>query len=116
NLLQVLKYSREKLTGCVKGYGASYKNNPTEIVKVFSCLEGIIEEDLIILPEFPYPAKNDDLGYEDPYNNCYPLNSDKLTEEQRKICYYNPLREGDSSNPGCLLVTQEYMDNYYCCQ
>ncbi|MFA5755312.1 MAG: hypothetical protein WC909_03110 [Candidatus Paceibacterota bacterium] len=116
DILELLKYSREKLTGCVKGYSAGYKVNPTEVVQVFSCIEGIVEEDLIILPEFPYPAEDDDLGYDDPYNNCYPFNSDKLTEEQREICYYNPLREGDTSNPGCLLVTQEYMDNYYCCQ
>jgi len=117
NLLQVLKYSREKLTGCVKGYGASYKNNPTEIVEVFSCLEGIIEDDLIILPEFPYPAKDDSLGYKKDtiYNNCYPYNT-KLEEKKLEICYFNPLREGDVKNPGCLLLTQEYMDNYYCCQ
>lgn len=111
-ILEKLSYSRKKLTRCVKGYGAGYKDNSTEVIEVISCMEGITNPGALILPTFPYPDKSK----ENPsYNNCYPQNSDKLTEDERSQCFYNPLREGVASNPGCLLITKEYMDNYYCC-
>lgn len=112
DILEKLSYSRKKFTGCVKGYGAGYKDNPTEVIEVISCMEGITEPGVLILPEFPYPGKG---NVNPPYNNCYPQNSDRLTEDQKSQCFYNPLREGAASNPGCLLITKEYMDNYYCC-
>lgn len=111
-ILEKLSYSRKKFTGCVKGYSSGYKDNPTEVVEVMSCMEGITEPGVLILPEFPYPGKG---NVNPPYNNCYPQNSDRLTEDQKSQCFYNPLREGTASNPGCLLITKEYMDNYYCC-
>jgi len=111
-LLEKLEHSRKKLTGCVKGYGAGYKDNPTEVVEVISCMEGVTEPGVLMLPEFPYPSKAKEKV---PYNNCYPLNASRLTEDQRSQCFYNPLREGNASNPGCLMITLEYMDNYYCC-
>lgn len=112
NILEKLSYSRKKFTGCVKGYGAGYKDNPTEVIEVISCMEGITDPGVLILPEFPYPGKG---NVNPPYNNCYPQNSDRLTEDERSQCFYNPLREGTASNPGCLLITKEYTDNYYCC-
>jgi hypothetical protein len=75
-------------------------------------MEGITDPGVLILPEFPYPGKG---NVNPPYNNCYPQNSDRLTEDERSQCFYNPLREGTASNPGCLLITKEYTDNYYCC-
>jgi hypothetical protein len=112
SILEKLSYSRKKLTGCVKGYSAGYKDNPTEVIEVISCMEGVSGPGVLILPDFPYPNKSKD---NPPYNNCYPQNSDKLTKEEKLQCFYNPLREGTASNPGCLLITKEYMDNYYCC-
>ena len=112
DMLEKLSYSRKKLTGCVKGYGAGYKDNPTEVVEVISCMEGVSGPGVLILPDFPYPNKS---KANPPYNNCYPQNSEKLTKEEKLQCFYNPLREGTESNPGCLLITKEYMDNYYCC-
>jgi len=112
DILEKLSYSRKKFTGCVKGYGAGYKDNPTEVIEVISCMEGITDPGVLILPEFPYPGKG---NVNPPYNNCYPQNSDRLTEDERSQCFYNPLREGTASNPGCLLITKEYTDNYYCC-
>lgn len=116
-LLDKLKLSRERLTGCVNGYGYPYKESSNE-VRVFSCYEGV-NSSLVILPEFPYPdmsqAKDKD-NNSAPYINCYPYNSDELTAEQKEICFYNINRTGTESNPGCLTITKSYMDNYYCCQ
>jgi hypothetical protein len=74
---------------------------------------------VVILPEFPYPdASNakDANGNPTPYINCYPYNSSDLDVEKKKICFYNIDRTGTEGNPGCLTITKEYMDNYYCCQ
>jgi len=111
DLLDKLTLSRIKLTGCVTSYGYPYKK---DLSRVFSCYEGInlMElEDLDISPGFPYPRKTDK-----EYWNCYPYNSDYLTTDQKKICFYNINRTGVKSNPGCLMITEDYMDNYYCCE
>jgi len=113
DILEKLEESREKLGRCVKGYSAAYKDNPTEIVEIFSCTEGVNGVDgLLVLPTFPWPDKSKETW---PYYNCYPYNSSELTKEEKRDCFYNPLREGTESNPGCLRFIEDYMDNYYCC-
>ncbi|MDD2274865.1 MAG: hypothetical protein PHG37_03615, partial [Candidatus Pacebacteria bacterium] len=77
--------------------------------EVFNCIEGLIETSFTILPGFPYPIGNN-------YINCFPYNSDLLTTEEKEECIYNPLREGTENNKGCLLITENIMDNYYCCE
>jgi hypothetical protein len=110
DILYSLTISRKKLTGCVKGFSGPYKENPTEVAEVFSCLEGLYPEGLLVLPNFPYPKTKD-------YVNCFPYNNDDLlTEAERKSCFMNPFREGTVSNPGCLKITEKMMDNYYCCE
>lgn len=114
-LLSMLKSSRERLTGCVKGYGIPYKVN--DKVRIGSCYE-LINSDLTILPDFLYvPKPVDSKGKPlPPYIDCYPYNSKYLNAAQQEICFYNINRTGIESNPGCLMITKEYMDNYYCCQ
>jgi len=116
-LFNMLKTSRERITGCVKGYSFPYKQT-ADNVRVISCYEAD-NSSLVILPEFPYPdmsnAKDED-NNPTPYINCYPYNSSSLTQSQKEICFYNINRTGTASNPGCLTITKNYMDNYYCCQ
>jgi len=111
SLFSMLKASRERLTGCVNGY--SYPRKETsDNVRVMSCYEGV-NSGLTILPEFPYPDKSTEKS---PYINCYPYNSNVLGLQDKEKCFYNINRTGDNSNPGCLTITKNYMDNYYCCQ
>lgn len=110
-IFNMLKTSRERINGCVKGYSLPYKQT-ADNVRVLSCYEGV-NSDLVILPEFPYPDKSKEAN---PYINCYPYNSSSLTPQQKKVCFYNINRTGTDSNPGCLTITKNYMDNYYCCQ
>jgi hypothetical protein len=112
-LLNMLKTSRERLEGCVKGYSYPYKQGTSvDNVRIMSCYEADNSK-LTISPEFPYPDKSKEAS---PYINCYPYNSSNLTAEQQRICFYDISRTGVESNPGCLLITKSYMDNYYCCQ
>ncbi|HNY36237.1 MAG TPA: pilin [Candidatus Pacearchaeota archaeon] len=112
DLFDMLKDSRERLTGCVKGYSRPYKE-ASSTVRVMSCYEAS-NTSLTILPLFPpyYEKKEGDL----PYINCYPYNSDNLTAKEKEKCFYNINRVGDETDPGCLTITKNYMDNYYCCQ
>jgi hypothetical protein len=110
-LFDMLNEARERLNGCVKGYSIPHKEN-ADNVRVMSCYE-VSNTILVILPEFPYPNKNNN---DPPYINCYPYNSNELTVKEKEICFYNINRTGVESDPGCLLITKEYMDNYYCCQ
>jgi hypothetical protein len=108
-LLNMLKTSRERLTGCVKGYSFPYKQNANN-VRIYSCYEAD-DTSVTILPEFPYPNTS-----AQKYINCYPYNSNELSVTQQQICFYNINRTGTADNPGCLTITKNYMDNYYCCQ
>lgn len=110
DILEKLTISRKRMTGCTKGFSGPYKESLSEVSEVFSCLEGLNQTGLVILPEFPYPRIS---SGETPYINCFPYNSDLLEEDQREMCFYNPLREGSD---GCLEITKELMDNYYCCE
>ncbi|MFA5169456.1 MAG: pilin [Candidatus Paceibacterota bacterium] len=112
-LLQKLNLSRTRMNGCVTGFGEPYKQSSTQS-RVFTCLEGINLvkiDNLEMGTVFPYPSTNS-LGY----YNCYPYNLSILTAEQKKKCFENPDRYGDSSNPGCQMEIKTYMDNYYCCE
>ncbi len=111
DLFEMLRESRDRLTGCVTGYNYPYKE-AADNVRVMSAYEAA-NTSLDILPEFPYPDKSKE---NPPYLNSYPYNSDSLTDEEKEKCFYNINRMGDSSNPGCLMITKSYMDNYYCCQ
>jgi hypothetical protein len=117
-IFNMLNDVREKLTGCVKGYSYPYKEL-ADNVRVMSCYE-LANTNLVILPQFPYPDKSKTVdpvtGIATPYINCYPYNSSGLTTEEKGSCFYNINRTGVDSDPGCLLITKEYMDNYYCCQ
>ena len=108
DLFDMLEETRERLTGCVNGYSIPYKETANN-VRVMSCFE-IFNTKVVILPNLPY--SND----EPPYINCYPYNGDKLKVKEKESCFYNINRTGVESDPGCLLITRNYMDNYYCCQ
>lgn len=110
-LLEMLSLSRKRLESCVRGYGWSYKADLTE-ERIFSCQEGIdaqILHSLVVLPDFPHPKSEE-------YWNCYPLNSDLLTEDEKKSCYANKDAEGTEEDPKCQRLIQGLMDNYYCCR
>ncbi|MDD3170179.1 MAG: hypothetical protein WC410_00835 [Candidatus Paceibacterota bacterium] len=110
-LLEMLSLSRKRMESCVRGYGWSYKADLTE-ERIFSCQEGIdaqILHSLVVLPDFPHPKSEE-------YWNCYPLNSDLLTEDEKKSCYANKDAEGTEEDPKCQRLIQGLMDNYYCCQ
>ncbi|MFZ3054805.1 MAG: pilin [Minisyncoccales bacterium] len=113
NLVEKLETSREKINSCITGYSFPYKENLSTAF-VFNCLEGISHQtidNLIILPEFPYPSTKNS-----GYQNCYPYNSSDLTAEQKNKCFQNIYRVGDESDPGCQTIVEDYMDNYYCCK
>jgi len=117
-LFDMLKTSRERLTGCVTGYSYPYKKS-ADTTRVMSCHEAS-NTSLILLPEFPYPDMSKAVDPKDntpaPYINCYPYNSSALTKEEKMTCFYNINRTGVEGNEGCLMITKNYMDNYYCCQ
>jgi hypothetical protein len=109
--LEMLTISRERMEACVLGYGKAYKINLSEAI-LFSCQEGIdagILNKYVVVPEFPYPKSSSSW-------NCYPLNSNNLTVDQKKTCYANKDLEWNGSSQGCQIIIKEYMDNYYCCQ
>lgn len=121
DLFDMLKDSRERLNGCVKGYTIPYKQT-ADNVRVLSCYEASNTSNtgLVVIPEFPFLKLGDpvdkDIGAGIKYINCYPYNSDNLTDQEKEICFYNINRTGTTENPGCLTITKNYMDNYYCCQ
>lgn len=113
SLVEKLRDSRKKLNSCVNGYSFPYKQNLSKSF-VFNCLEGISHQtidNLVILPEFPYPSTKNA-----KYQNCYPYNSVDLTADQKNKCFENIYRVGDISDPGCQMIVDDYMDNYYCCK
>lgn len=108
SILEKLSLSRKKLTGCITGYNKSYKDDAVK-TRIFNCYEAIdlqMLKSYVILPRFPNPKAAD-------YYNCYPFN---VSEEVRKACYYNKDRPGTETDPGCKMLTEDYMDNYYCCE
>ena len=117
-LLSLLTLSRERMTGCVQGYGYPYKNDLAE-TRLFSCEEGIdltkaATNKLTIIYDQnnPYPQKPGAKTY-----NCYPLSSSYLTEDQQEECFTNKDKyDSTNSDPGCQNFIQNYMDNYYCCE
>jgi len=117
SLLNKLSISRQKMNTCITGYGASYKQNLSQ-TEVFNCLEGIRHQTLdklVIVEGFPYPDKSKE---KDPYQNCYPYNSNLLTKAQKTKCFNN-IERADTDNPdnlGCQVEVKDYMDNYYCCK
>ena len=117
----MLKDSRERLNGCVKGYTIPYKQT-ADNVRVLSCYEASNTSNtgLVVIPEFPFLKLGDpvdeDIAEGIKYINCYPYNSDNLTDQEKEVCFYNINRTGTAENPGCLTITKNYMDNYYCCQ
>jgi hypothetical protein len=121
DLFDMLKDSRERLNGCVKGYDIPYKES-ADNVRTMSCFEASNASDtgLIVIPEFPFLKLGEpidkDIGEDIKYINCYPYNSNNLTDEEKQICFYNINRTGTDEEPGCLMITKNYMDNYYCCQ
>jgi hypothetical protein len=107
-LLDRLTYVRNKLNKCVTGYNQSYKDN-SAITRVFTCKEGInmmLLDGYTITPDFPYPRVS-------TYYNCYPYN---ISEKIKSTCFENKDKPGSAENPGCPMLTQDYMDNYYCCE
>jgi hypothetical protein len=122
DLFDMLKDSRKRLNGCVKGYDIPYKES-ADNVRVMSCYEAsntTSTTGLVVIPEFPFLKLGDpvdeDIGEGIKYINCYPYNSNNLTDKEKEICFYNINRTGNENNPGCLTITKNYMDNYYCCQ
>lgn len=107
DLFDMLKTSRERLEGCVTGFSYPYKK--ADIVRVMSCYE-ISNSTLNISPRIEMSNNTP------PYIDCYPYNSNKLTAKEKEKCFYNINRMGDESDPGCFMITKNYMDNYYCCQ
>jgi hypothetical protein len=111
-LLENLSISRDKLEGCVGGYGLPQGegNNQTNLL---SCQDGVIYtllHQLEIGPSFPWPNKAS-------YINCYPFNSSDLTAEEKNICLKNPTGQGKAGDIKCqdLMYNKNMMDNYYCC-
>ncbi len=121
DLFDMLNDSRERLNGCVKGYTIPYKQT-ADNVRILSCYEAsnTSTTGLVVIPEFPFSKLGEpvdkDIGAGIKYINCYPYNSDNLTDQEKEICFYNINRTGTKENPGCLTITKNYMDNYYCCQ
>jgi len=71
-------------------------------------LEGIEQQtvdNLVILPDFPYPSAK-----ALKYQNCYPYNDAGLSKEDQTKCFNNIYI------PTCQALVEEYMDNYYCCK
>jgi hypothetical protein len=120
DLFDMLKDSRERLNGCVNGYSIPYKES-ADNVRILSCYEAsnASDTDINVIPEFPFlelgKPIDEDIKKGIKYINCYPYNSNNLTDEEKQICFYNINRTG-ISDPGCMTITKNYMDNYYCCQ
>ncbi|MFA5071821.1 MAG: pilin [Candidatus Pacearchaeota archaeon] len=121
DLFDMLKDSRERLNGCVKGYDIPYKDS-ADNVRILSCFEASNASDtgLNVIPEFPFLKLGEpvdkDIAAGTKYINCYPYNSNNLTDKEKEICFYNINRTGTDKDQGCLMITKNYMDNYYCCQ
>jgi hypothetical protein len=110
-LFDMLNTARERLNGCVSGYSIPYKENDT--ARVISCLE-LTKTNLNILPSMPYVDNSKQ--NKNSYFDCYPYNRSDLTVDERQKCFDNTVVTGDVANPGCLMITKNYMDNYYCCK
>jgi len=118
-LFDMLSESRERLTGCVTGYSYPYKQL-SDSVRIMSCYELANTKLTIPPPGIPYVdtkgAKDKDGNPIPSYYDCYPYNSSALTATEKQACFYNINRTGTEENKGCLTITKNYMDNYYCCQ
>jgi len=107
-ILEKLSLSRERLKGCITGYGHPNKDDSAR-TRIFTCKEGInltILKSYAIYPNFPYP-------FALTYYNCYPYN---VSNQIKTTCFNNKDRPGTAEKPGCEMLTADYMDNYYCCK
>lgn len=127
SLLDTLSVARSRFNQCVQGYNNQYKES-TNYAYIFTCEEGVTFQSLgtyLIYPKFPPynsllpssaevildPTTAVPMGWQ-PQFECYPLNSRKLTQDQRSACYVNKDKTGAD---GCQEYIKNYLNDFYCC-
>lgn len=127
SLLDTLSVARSRFNQCVQGYNNQYKES-TNYAYIFTCEEGVTFQSLgtyLIYPKFPPynsllpssaevildPTTAVPMGWQ-PQFECHPLNSRKLTQDQRSACYVNKDKTGAD---GCQEYIKNYLNDFYCC-
>ncbi len=113
-ILDKLNIARERLQKCFTGFSFASKEGKIKN-RVFGARMGLHLEysgKLVILPNFPIPAKAYNASACSPPSclNAYPYNSEELSAGERQACYKNK----DSSD--CWDAIKDYLEDYYCCQ
>jgi len=113
-ILDKLNIARERLQKCLTGFSFASKEGKTKN-RVFGARMGLHLEysgKLVILPDFPIPAKAYNASACSPPSclNAYPYNSEELNATERQACYDNK----DSGD--CWDAISDYLEDYYCCQ
>ncbi len=113
-ILDKLNIARERLQKCFTGFSFASKEGKIRN-RVFGARMGLHLEysgKLVILPDFPIPAKAYNASTCSPPSclNAYPYNSEELSATERQACYKNK----DSSD--CWGAIKDYLEDYYCCQ
>ena len=113
-ILDKLNIARERLQKCFTGFSFASKEGKIKN-RVFGARMGLHLEysgKLVILPNFPIPAKAYNASTCSPPSclNAYPYNSEELNAGEKQTCYKNK----DSSD--CWDAIKDYLEDYYCCQ
>ena len=113
-ILDKLNIARERLQKCLTGFSFASKEGKIKN-RVFGARMGLHLEysgKLVILPDFPIPAKAYNASACSPPSclNAYPYNSEELSAGERQACYNN------KDSGACWDAIGDYLEDYYCCQ